>query len=264
MNRCLICNSPTQNLGKAVIMPFIYKRIWGNYDKLTYTKLRRCNHCGFLFYEERLNNKESEKYYDGYWQDEYHKQRSKTEWWFNSNYLKKDKEIQNLIWDNKKQNEFEKLIKSYTTEIKTILDFGGHDGNKIPSFIKRNNYFVYDIDNKKIKLKKKYDLVTINSVLEHLSYPMEIFNSFDFNYLYIEVPIVKPLILSLSIKRRFKQYIIDIWKIIRYRSLYSMHEHINYFSKDSLKEIAKKLNCKILYYNNEETLHKILMKNENN
>ena len=123
------------------------------------------------------------------------------------------------------------------------------------------NYHTYDINEKKIKLENKYDLIIFNSVLEHLSDPLQILRQFDFKYLYVEVPHGEiPLILSLTKLRTLSQYLIDIYKIVKYRSFYHMHEHINYFNLQSIEKLLSRINCETLYLDKKSRLIKILAK----
>jgi hypothetical protein len=243
-------------------MPFIYKRIWGNYSKLTYTRLLRCNHCGFLFYEERFTDGEAEKYYNGYWQEEYHKERSKIEWWFTDKFYKeRNKDIIYMKSKDLRNKKISEILKPYIGDIVTVLDYGGNDGGYKPKSVLQENYYIYDINNKQIDLKNKlYDLVILNCVLEHLSYPLGILTQLKFKYMYIEVPCSLSLVLSLGVKRSLRQYIIDIYKILKYRSFFHMHEHLQYYSEKSLKILAEKLNCKILFFEKTDIMYKMLIK----
>lgn len=260
-SRCLICNSPTTNLGRAIIMPFLYKRIWGDFKKLTYTRLLKCNHCNFIFYEERLQKNEEEKYYKGYWGEEYHKQRSKIEWWFSDKFYKEhNKDIIYMKSKDIRNKKMSEILKPYIGEISTVLDYGGNDGGYKPKTVLKENYYIYDINNQKINVNIFFDLIILNCVLEHISYPLSVLNALNFKYMYIEVPCSLPLCLSWKVKRSFRQYIIDIYKILRYRSWFALHEHINYYSYDSLKILAEKLDCEIKFFEKTDIMYKMLIR----
>lgn len=263
-NKCLICNSDVNILGKAVIMPFILYRIWKE-KKIQYTKMIKCNSCGFIFYEKRFTDKESEIYYKDYWKKEYHKERAKFEWWFTDKFYKNSNtDIQYMYSIKERLEKLNYIIKYYCNDIFTVLDFGGNNGDYKPKNILDSNYFVYDINGKQIDLNKKHDLIILNCVLEHISYPKELLKKLDYKYLYIEVPTSMPLKISLNVKRTLKQYIIDIYKILRYGCFFHMHEHINYFTLKSFIKLFEELNCDILYFKQTEIMYKLLIKKKEN
>lgn len=256
--KCLICDNAVNSIGNAVIMPFITYRMLGiKSKKLRYTELLKCNYCGFLFYKQRFTDFEVNKYYDGYFNKDYFKQRHEYEWWFTYKYVTNNKEANRINEIQKRKIELDILLQQYKNKIKTILDYGGNVGGLVSDNFE---YSVYDINKSKIDINKKFDLVMLNCVLEHVSYPKKLLENLKFEYIYIEVPIIKPLVLSLKIKRKFKQYVIDIWKILRYRSLYQMHEHINYFDERSLLRLSEILNCEVLFFDKANFVYRMLIR----
>ncbi len=89
--------------------------------------------------------------------------------------------------------------------IENVLDFGGGLGNNIPTCLESKNLYLYEVgdyepSNKQIKRVSlsqaqglNFDLILLNDVLEHISYPLEIIHQIrkiikPNQFLYISVP----------------------------------------------------------------------------
>ncbi len=121
-----------------------------------------------------------------------------------------------------------------------ILDYGGDDGyiiEKLAINLKKENkkyiYTIYDPQNNTKIVKKKYDIVIISHVLEHISNLNEFFshlNQYIYNntLLIIEVPDERSI----------------LFKILTRKRIY-LDYHLNYFTISSLKYFFRKYNIKL-------------------
>ena len=134
-----------------------------------------------------------------------------------------------------------KDIINYASNIKqneiNILDYGGDDGyiiNKLEKKLrKENNEYIYEIydpqKNSKIN-KKKYDIVIISHVLEHISNLNQFFSQLskyihNNTLLIIEVPDERSILFKILIRKRIY-----------------LDYHLNYFTISSLKYFFMKQN----------------------
>ena len=132
----------------------------------------------------------------------------------------------------------------------TVLDWGGDTGKNTPFKGKSDSIDVYDISSKDVvegvkivsreeALSKKYRLVVCSNVLEHLPYPYdtlsEIMTVMDrYSVLYIEVPFEDIMLTCSADLHLHKKH----W-----------HEHINFFSAESLKKLVRSLGLEIIELN---------------
>jgi SAM-dependent methyltransferase len=138
-----------------------------------------------------------------------------------------------------------------------VLDFGGDDGHNTPFKNSKNIIHVYDISNKVVKkgiknvnkknMLKKYDLIILSQVIEHISYPKviinEIKNILDKNSLfYIELPLEK-LFKKIWHGGQRKEFL----KCLKKKKHW--HEHINFYSKKSLVKLLSQCGLKIIKMN---------------
>jgi len=210
---CLICKTKTETI-KAKVNPFVAERMY--LDKPPEIFLNICFSCGFKFYSPRPNEKELKRLYTGYRDEKYQKDRQKYDLWYTKTLNK------NLGYH---PIQIETKIKNMMTflrghKIKSVLDYGGDRGQFMPEAPIR---YVFDISGDKpingIKewkgTPKKFDLVIISHLLEHLSNPQLLFKKLRNlgKIFYIEVPAKGPTY-------------IDGTSI--------MHEHINFFTPKSL------------------------------
>lgn len=257
MEKCLICQSENLKNYSSKISDFTAERIGIPADKQA-TSLYHCQECGFAYYDYRLSEDEAKKFYLGYRNEDYQKQRQKHDCWYTP-------EINEIIGKNeieiqaKKQNMIE-IIKGQVdlSKIKAVLDFGGDKGQNIPEIFAKADKFVYELSEvepvSRVTLLKsfselgKYDFIINQGVLEHVSLLSEILNDFKKishpnTYFYIEVPFDSPFYKSpthnlqflfskyYSLKNILKHYL----KIKKEKSFCPMSEHLNYFTPQSLK-----------------------------
>ena len=264
---CLACGNDDLEIKDAVISKFLLERIWNNSisDK---TNICHCKKCGFAFYSLRPNEDEMNKHYKNYRDDFYQKQRQKYDSWYT-------KDINNLFDDpiayKNRQRFTNKFLSKHidATLIKSVLDYGGNTGIHIPQIFKNAKKYVFDIscvktidgvqgfNNLDDVKKQKYDFVISTEVLEHLSDPNQILKQLkeliaENGYLFIEVPFDSPFYKHKTSKLQFLFNKYFSFKVILDRFLqerkypFIMHEHINYFTENSLKEMLEKIGLTVL------------------
>ena len=263
---CVCCNSQKLVGKSAVLMPFISDRIF-NWKPTLITKQWSlntiksgmaysvcssllCLDCNLLFLDMRFDDEELSQLYYKYRDKNYSKLRNKYEPGYNL-----INEIQNrpIKYTKNIENFLSPLLKF---PIK-VLDYGGDDGHNTPFRNSQNTTHVFDISNKpaiknvKIvnekNMLKKYDLIILSHVIEHVSYPKVIINKIK-NILnknsifYIELPLETFLkkIWHKGTKKDFLKYL---------NKKKHWHEHINFYSKKSLIKLLAQCGLKIIKMN---------------
>lgn len=269
---CLICDSNKTNITPAKMAPFISART-ENYNNEIFS-LIHCNKCGFAFYDYRYSQDEINKIYKDYRNEDYQILRQKYESWYS-------KSINHLIGNDIKAiksrcENLSKILKDNTEikEFKNILDYGGDRGQFIPTILKNTNKYVYDISLnsvvdgvillKNLEDCKKaspngFDFIMCAHVLEHLTEPSKTIQKIKElirkeGYLYIEVPFDSPFYsnsfdnIQYLFNKNFKfKDIIKKYIEIKTSKYALMHEHINFYTIDSIKELLQKQGFKIVY-----------------
>ena len=257
INSCVICTQ--KNFLKSYedrFAPWISNKIL---DSDVEVKLIKCSFCCSLFFDYRYNNNEIDKIYGNYRSDDYANSRSE----FESGYKELNDKMLNDATEvkNRKKNLsglIQKLIPDIDS-IETVLDYGGDKGQYIPDDFKNAKRFLYDISDSQPQDNvireesiegKLYDFIMICHTLEHVNYPMELIKSISKNltengYLYIELPFDIPMkaMFSFALKQE---------RLMENLSV-GMHEHINFFTTKSIKEVTKHLEYRLLH----NSVHKI-------
>jgi hypothetical protein len=273
-NECPICGKNCNISNNAIISPFISQRAF-NFEPFQIKKkkwgLREisngtnyfpcksvfCKNCIFLFSNLRFNKQQLTKIYHDYRGTEYTKSRSK----FEKNYKKRNLDLKkNYPYLKDVENYILKFIKKPVS----VLDWGGGAGNNTPFKNSLKKFHIYDISKVKIvnnakvveykNINKSYDLVICSNVLEH-------------------TPNIEDILLKMRKKIKlgarfyfelpFENIMLNLNKANHMRFLKQKrhwHEHINFFSKISLKKLLIKCGYKIInirstkvpYYNNKE------------
>ena len=153
-----------------------------------------CLDCNLLFLDMRFDDLEMKRLYDNYRGKNYVNLRNKYEQGY-----KIINKVQNsqINYKKKIENFLYPLLKFPLD----ILDYGGDNGKNTVFKDKKNLIHIFDISNKPTiteprNFKKKYDLIVLSQVIEHVSYPGIIIKSIKKmmkknSILYIEVPIEK-------------------------------------------------------------------------
>ena len=258
---CICCQSERLLHSPAILAPFIAKRIfnhepveitgdWGLRDVkkgMAYSLCNSlaCENCGAIFLDYRFSNDELARLYRDYRGEEYTAMRSR----FEPTYAAISFQYQeraNYI------SKVEDVLKSYLPDAPDVLDWGGDSGVNSPFRYLAKQLYVYDISGvtvckEAIKLSQadcaihRYDLVTCVQVLEHVSYPAEVLREI--------VAILRPetiLYLEVPLEEIFR---VQADPLTRLQKKRHWHEHINFFSPDSLKHLARRCGLKVLAAN---------------
>ena len=123
---CAVCDGPIRHVKRALVAPFLAKRIWNR--KPFSLDLVRCQACGFMFYNPRLDNAELQRAYSGYRSNEYLKMRNKFEPWYT------EKFNADLASDSHYESRRAKLAPIFKQnldgrKIRRVLDYGGDHGD---------------------------------------------------------------------------------------------------------------------------------------
>lgn len=261
VSRCAICDGSDIGTHCGLIAPFLAQRIWGR--KTFAASLERCNDCGFEFFNPRLSDDEAQRLYADYRGPEYHKARFATEPWYT------EKLNASLSSPEAMRARKEQVARALTanlpsgTVIRTILDFGGARGELIQDLIPGAEGFVYDISNVEvlpgltpvqIGAGHRADLILCSNVFEHVASPRSLLQqviSFASpgTFLFIEVPKESPTELRSKLKRLAQAGILALtrpgtaWDVVKMRSVFVMHEHLNFFSAGSLRRLMTTLSA---------------------
>ena len=85
---CVICGGGIRRLKRALVAPFVAERTWKR--KPFCVDLVKCESCGFIFYNPRLDDADLRNLYLNYRSDEYQKMRYASEPWYTQRF--------NRIW----------------------------------------------------------------------------------------------------------------------------------------------------------------------
>jgi len=254
VSSCVICDGPIGQLRRALVAPFLAKRIW---NRAPFSlDLVKCESCGFIFYNPRLDNSDLEKLYSGYRTEEYRQMRHATEPWYTEkfnadlaseeSYRKRRARLAPILQQNIKNRR-----------INRILDHGGDRGDLVVGLFPDAEAFVYDISGIPATegvtsiddpASCKADLIINSNVLEHVGFPVDLVRQIlkaapEGGLVFLEVPCETPLGFS-RITRRFAQIgLMTLFHpslaryIFRPATFYMMHEHVNYFTERSLTSL---------------------------
>ncbi len=254
---CICCDSTELLHSPAILMPFISHRVfnwrpvviddsWGlntikNGTAYSICNTLCCTNCGLIFLDYRFSDSEMSNLYKNYRDDEYVNLRE----FYEPGYKIRN---QIILEGNKYLPLVEEFLKPHLKFPISILDFGGDTGKNTPFRDGENKIDIYEISGietlphtnlitKVDALNNKYDLVICSNVLEHVSFPnlvideLEILMNKD-SLLYVELPYEDIMKTGESIEV--------------YLNKRHWHEHINFFSKQSIIEMFKKTRFQVI------------------
>jgi hypothetical protein len=253
VSTCVLCSGRIGLRKKALVAPFLARRIWGR--TAFHVELVECADCGFIFYNPRLEPEEEARLYAGYRSDEYQQMRQASEPWytkkFNSNLHSPDY----MALRQQKLSELFRTRLSLTSS--RILDFGGDRGELVKDLIPGAEPWVYDISGvtpldgvghcRDLAACRAghFDLILNSNVLEHVGFPRVLVDQLTSvaapgTLAFIEVPCESPFDRMAILKRVVQECVLAVSRpkvavsLARPGMLYLMHEHINFFSPKSL------------------------------
>lgn len=253
---CVICNGTIRQLKRALVAPFVAKRIWNRMPFCV--DLVRCESCGFMFYNPRLDDADLLRLYENYRSEEYQRARYASEPWYTSRF---NNELASASSYKIRRAKLSGILRQHIGErkISRILDYGGDRGDLVAGLFEGAESFVYDISGVPAAVgvtatnepaECKADLIVNSNVLEHIAFPRLLVSEIlkaspKGSLVFLEVPCEFPLGLP-RISRRLAQIGIMILtrpalgrSILKPSSLYMMHEHINYFSERALATLMR-------------------------
>lgn len=268
---CLCCGDSRLQAEGTVVSSFLAKRAWDGKPELT--SVMFCNRCGFRFYDRGLSESEGNRYYQGYRDQSYFKDRNRHEPFYTKRAYQGD-----TAW---MASSGRRLALARALEqagapktFRAALDYGGGTGQMLLD-VDAGKRAVFDVSGGRTedgvewigsqeKLGSDWDLVLSCQVLEHLSDP---FSSVEFiagimskgGWFYAEVPdqhwsnparngavrqawlswiVDKPLILvaadTISTAFRIKCGFLPPLGFI------PMREHLNYYTEKALNALLQR------------------------
>jgi hypothetical protein len=235
---CPACGSSALKKTPAVLVPFVAKRVF-DWETIKIDDMFMCSvcntvhclSCGMVFCDIRFDPEEAARLYAGYWGKEYIEMREKYEHGYG-------KRIWAIASGINRNPAIEWFLQKHLKFPVDILDWGGDTGEFTPFKDKSKKVHIYEIGSNPVVWGERvnepqppYDLIVLSNVLEHASYPMDILSDImkviGNALLYIEVPFVPS---ELGIK--------TYW-----------HEHINFFTEESVKRMLDRCGLEIVSTN---------------
>jgi Methyltransferase domain len=246
VNYCVCCGSNDIKTYPGMLADFISYRIFGHdhaqvnrpegsYPLQTRCDILHCNNCNYIGSKIRFDDDELNLIYHDYRSESYVQDRAK----FEPSYPEQNGPLSYdpLHIKTRIENLSSLLLSSADiNKIRTLIDYGGGEGQFIPEIIPANRKIIFDPSNKILKNGLESisniadlpvaDFVMLCHTLEHLSYPKDILIQIrdimhTDSLLYIEVPLE----------------VADDHPLMDYEIPRVTHEHINRFTTQSLKAL---------------------------
>jgi hypothetical protein len=218
-----------------------------------------------MFYNPRLENAEAGLLYAGYRSEEYQRMRHDSEPWYTAQF---NARLASDASYDRRRPILAAILRQHIgdREIRRVLDYGGDRGDLVYGLVDGAKAFVYDISGVPAvdgvlatsdPAECKADLIINSNVLEHAGFPRLLFEDIvkatpSGGTVYLEVPCESPFALSRMCRRVAQAGIVALTHpglarhMIRPASLYLMHEHINYFSEQSLATLMRSGGCDVI------------------
>lgn len=220
-------------------------RAEGAYPLHTRCDIIQCKNCNYIGSKIRFDDDELNLIYQDYRSESYVRDRAK----FEPNYPEQNGPLSHDLLHIKTRIEnLSNLLLSSSiniNKIKTLIDYGGGEGQFIPEIIQADRKIIFDPSNKSLKNGLESisnvndlpvaDFVMLCHTLEHLSYPKDILIKIknvlhQGSLLYIEVP------LEIANDHALMDH--EIPRIT--------HEHINRFTTQSLSTLLDIAGYKVI------------------
>jgi len=247
---CICCGRDKLEKSPAVLMPFVADRVfghkpliikpeWGMRDLLngvayTLCNSLQCQHCGVLFLDLRFSDREMSSLYRDYRGHGYTSLRLSYEPGYSSY---SDSHGQRATYIE----QVEAFLHPLVPDKPVILDWGGDSGINTPLASSAKELHIYDISQVPLidgthrfdpasAKSESFDLITCSQVLEHVPYPTKVVQQIvkwmqPETLLYLEVPYE-------ALMRA------NPGSLSTHLSKHHWHEHINFFTADSLYELV--------------------------
>jgi len=254
--RCVCCGSAHLEGAPAVLMPFLAHRVFGwepvvideSWNLRTipsghaYSICRslHCPDCGHLFLDIRFDDVEMQRLYEGYRGEAYTALRQRYE----PDYGRRNVVYGGIIpW----LQDVEAFLDPYLPSAPRVLDWGGDTGKNTPFRSRCSAHFVYDISHiplvegarqvtREEAVQVAPDLVICSNVLEHVPYPHE---------LLAEIALVMSRDAIFYVEVPFEDLMREDGPAPHGRKKH-WHEHINFFSEQSLVRVLNASGFEVL------------------
>jgi hypothetical protein len=267
---CPVCGSEAHRGWPALVAPFIADFVLQT--AVEHCRLLECGTCGLRFFAERFTHAELSRLYADYRGATYYRIRHRHEPWYTARY---NGDIGNDSGRARARREGVRTFlceAGVSGPFESILDYGGDAGQLIPVEMTQHAY-VYEISTvvpisgvRKIEKEEDlqqggYDLVLLSHVLEHTPEPLNLLRkAFHVaregnGLLYVEVPLERPWMGFIGRGRMTTSYLDLVRRnriLMRFLDFYTtafrikvgflppfgfskLHEHINFFSAESLR-----------------------------
>jgi hypothetical protein len=255
VSECVVCSGPIRKLRRALVAPFLSRRIWNRAPFCV--DLVGCAACGFLFYNPRLEDAELQRLYTDYRLDAYQRMRHASEPWYTPQF---NADLASPESYRKRRAILGPLLRQHlgVRSIRRVLDHGGDRGDLVAGLIEGAEAFVYDISGIPAAagvtavsdpLACRPDLIINSNVLEHVGFPRAVVQSIldaaGEGLVFLEVPCEQPTGASRIARRLAQMGVMTLAhpalaaSILRPATLYMMHEHVNYFTEQSLNTLFR-------------------------
>lgn len=260
---CVICDSEIRRLRRALVAPFLATRIW---DRPPFcVDLVQCKACGFMFYNPRLDAAEEARLYADYRSEEYQRMRHASELWYTVSF---NADLASPSSYELRRRTLAAILRQHVgkREIRCVLDYGGDRGDLVRGLVDKAAAFVYDISGMPAvdgvtpttdPAGCKADLIINSNVLEHVGFPRRLLGEIlaatpAGGMVFLEVPCESPFQLARIVRRVAQVGIMALTRpalarlVARPAGLYMMHEHINYFTVQSLATLMRSCGCSVI------------------
>jgi hypothetical protein len=253
---CVICGGPIRRVRRALVAPFLARRIWNRAPFCV--DLVTCKDCEFSFYNPRLDDGDLQRLYAGYRLPDYQRLRHASEPWYTPRF---NEELASPTLYERRRAALAPLLRQHLggRTIRRVLDHGGDRGDLVAGLLDGTEAFVYDISGIPAAAGVtavadpaacRPDLIINSNVLEHVGFPLDIVRSIlqsaGHGLVFLEVPIEQAAGLSRIARRIVQVGIMSLAhpslapRILQPASLSMMHEHINYFTEQSLTTLFRR------------------------
>jgi hypothetical protein len=257
VSSCVICDSPIRQLKRALVAPFMATRIWNRAPFCV--DLVKCDSCGFIFYNPRLDDADLRRLYTGYRSTEYLKMRHDSEPWYTAKF---NADLASKSHYETRRTKLAPILREHLRQrkISRVLDYGGDRGDLVVGLLDGAETYVFDISgiapapgviSTSDPASCRADLIINSNVLEHVGFPRELVKQVleaapVGGLVFLEVPCEIPVGFS-RIARRLAQIAVMVAAhpglarhIARPATFYMMHEHVNYYTEHCLTVLMEK------------------------
>ena len=265
---CEICkfNGSLRFIGFGVISPWIRELAGLSFKNRS--RLFYCTNCKCAFFSYRYSPPQLYLIYSNYRSELYNRIRNRWEKWYSLEYVLGHGDIELISKRNQLVKTF--LDDAGVENVQSILDVGGDRGQFLAEYKAEKKVVLemshHSLEKGVIRKEKlfdsdRFDLIQYCHVLEHVTEPLVEIQTLlrHTNLLYIEVPNGIPT--SSRARRNFLRFHIfnfislnpHGWRVLtkpaagrgHVKQVLKQSEHINFFSEDSFKVIAKMLNLNV-------------------